>query len=88
MTDPHVEMMREENASTVSETTVIIGYSEGGSMAALFAAAHPERTIGLVLRGIFLATPAEFASGSPRSAAATTSRPTRSCRSFLSSCFS
>ena len=34
-----------------SERTVILGVSEGGPMSALFAAAHPERTIALVLYG-------------------------------------
>ncbi len=32
-----------------SERPVLIGYSEGGVMAALYAAAHPERTTALVL---------------------------------------
>jgi len=41
--------------SAGSERAVIIGYSEGGSMAALFAAAHPERTIGLILYGALIA---------------------------------
>jgi len=38
-----------------SERAVIFGYSEGGSMAALFAAADPERTIGLILYGALIA---------------------------------
>jgi class 3 adenylate cyclase len=32
-----------------SERAALIGYSEGGAMAALYAAAHPERTIALVM---------------------------------------
>ena len=34
-----------------SERAVVIGFSEGGPMAALFAATYPERTIALVLGG-------------------------------------
>lgn len=34
-----------------SRTAAIFGISEGGSMAALFAATHPERTSSLVLYG-------------------------------------
>jgi pimeloyl-ACP methyl ester carboxylesterase len=34
-----------------SERAVVLGHSEGGPMAALFAATYPERTIGLVLFG-------------------------------------
>ena len=36
-----------------SERAVLVGYSEGGPMATLFAAAHPERTIALVLYGSY-----------------------------------
>jgi DNA-binding SARP family transcriptional activator/class 3 adenylate cyclase/alpha-beta hydrolase superfamily lysophospholipase len=36
-----------------SERAVVLGVSEGGSMSALFAATHPERTLGLVLMGAF-----------------------------------
>jgi pimeloyl-ACP methyl ester carboxylesterase len=36
-----------------SERAAIFGISEGGSMAALFAATHPERTSSLVLYGAF-----------------------------------
>jgi pimeloyl-ACP methyl ester carboxylesterase len=35
------------------ERAVIMGVSEGGSLAALFAATHPERTLGVVLYGAF-----------------------------------
>jgi class 3 adenylate cyclase/alpha-beta hydrolase superfamily lysophospholipase len=36
-----------------SERAVIVGISEGGPMSMLFAATHPERTLGLVLVGTF-----------------------------------
>jgi len=36
-----------------SERAVVIGVSEGGAMSALFAAMHPQRTVGLVLIGTF-----------------------------------
>ncbi len=32
-----------------SERTIVVGDSDGGALAALFAATHPERTLGLVL---------------------------------------
>lgn len=41
--------------SADSKRAVIFGYSEGGSLAALFAAADPERTIGLILYGALIA---------------------------------
>ena len=34
-----------------SERAAVIGESEGGPLAMLFAAAHPERTVGLILQG-------------------------------------
>ena len=34
-----------------SERAAIIGESEGGPLSMLFAAAHPERTVGLILQG-------------------------------------
>lgn len=34
-----------------SERAAVVGYSEGGTMCALFAATYPERTIGLVIIG-------------------------------------
>lgn len=34
-----------------SERAAVIGESEGGPLAILFAAAHPERTVGLILQG-------------------------------------
>jgi DNA-binding SARP family transcriptional activator/pimeloyl-ACP methyl ester carboxylesterase len=36
-----------------SERAVVLGVSEGGSMSALFAATHPERTVALALMGAF-----------------------------------
>ena len=36
-----------------SRRAVILGFSDGGSMSTLFAATHPERTLGLVLVGTF-----------------------------------
>jgi class 3 adenylate cyclase len=38
-----------------SERAALIGYSEGASMAALFAATYPERTAALIMYGSFLA---------------------------------
>ncbi len=38
-----------------SSRAALLGYSEGGSMAALFAATYPERTLGLVLYGALVA---------------------------------
>jgi pimeloyl-ACP methyl ester carboxylesterase len=37
-----------------SERAIVLGHSEGGPMATLFAATYPERTIGLVLFGTSL----------------------------------
>jgi pimeloyl-ACP methyl ester carboxylesterase len=34
-----------------SERAYVMGESEGGPLSILFAAAHPERTIGLILQG-------------------------------------
>jgi DNA-binding SARP family transcriptional activator/pimeloyl-ACP methyl ester carboxylesterase len=39
--------------ATRSERAVLLGISEGGSMSALFAATHPQRTRSLVLLGTF-----------------------------------
>jgi len=36
-----------------SERTALLGYSEGGSMCALFAATYPERTVALIMVGSF-----------------------------------
>ena len=38
-----------------AERGVLIGYSEGSSLVALFATTHPERTSGLILYGSFFA---------------------------------
>ena len=38
-----------------SARAVLIGYSEGSSLAALFATTHPERAAGLILYGSFFA---------------------------------
>jgi pimeloyl-ACP methyl ester carboxylesterase/class 3 adenylate cyclase len=38
-----------------SDRATLIGYSEGASMSALFAATYPERTSGLIMYGSFLA---------------------------------
>ncbi len=35
--------------ATESREAVVMGYSDGGNMAALFAATYPERTRGLIL---------------------------------------
>jgi pimeloyl-ACP methyl ester carboxylesterase len=35
------------------DRAVIAGFSEGGTMAAFFAATYPERTEGLILSGTF-----------------------------------
>lgn len=40
--------------AATSERAAIVGYSEGGSMATLFAATHPERTVGLILYGALI----------------------------------
>lgn len=40
-----------------SEQAVVLGVSEGGAMAALFAATYPERTSGLILYGAFAKLP-------------------------------
>ena len=36
-----------------SDRAALLGHSEGGNLAVLFAASHPERTIALVTAGIF-----------------------------------
>ncbi len=42
------------------ERWVVFGGSWGSTLALAYAQAHPERVLGLVLRGIFLATPPEL----------------------------
>jgi pimeloyl-ACP methyl ester carboxylesterase len=36
-----------------SRRAALLGYSEGGPMAALFAATYPERTAALIMHGAF-----------------------------------
>ena len=36
-----------------SERAALLGHSEGGNLAVLFAATHPKRTVALVTAGIF-----------------------------------
>jgi class 3 adenylate cyclase len=51
-----------------SERAAIIGVSEGGAMAALFAAAYPQRTTALVLYGAYarLSSAPDYPEGFPR----------------------
>jgi proline iminopeptidase len=42
------------------ERWLLFGGSWGSTLALLYAQAHPDRVLGLVLRGIFLATPSEI----------------------------
>ena len=42
------------------ESWVIFGGSWGSTLALVYAQAHPQRVLGLVLRGVFLATPSEI----------------------------
>ena len=39
--------------ATGSERTAVLGHSEGGNLAVLYAATHPERVVALVTTGIF-----------------------------------
>ena len=52
-----------------SERAAILGFSEGGPLAELFAAAHPERTAALVLYGTYASPTAapDYPWGMPRS---------------------
>jgi proline iminopeptidase len=43
------------------ERWLLFGGSWGSTLALVYAQAHPRRVLGLVLRGVFLATPAEIA---------------------------
>ena len=60
-TTPHLiadlERLRE---SLGIERWVVFGGSWGSTLALAYAQAHPQRVLGLVLRGIFLASPAEL----------------------------
>ena len=55
---PSLEMRMDDARAVMdaagSERAVVLGVSEGGPMATLFAATYPERTIGLVLFGTSL----------------------------------
>jgi proline iminopeptidase len=52
-----VELLRRELGI---ERWLVFGGSWGSTLALLYAEAHPERCLGLILRGIFLARPAEI----------------------------
>ncbi len=49
--EERIDDMRAVLDAAGSERAVVFGESEGGSMAALYAATYPERTVGLVLYG-------------------------------------
>jgi DNA-binding SARP family transcriptional activator/pimeloyl-ACP methyl ester carboxylesterase len=51
--DERMDDVRAVMDAAGSERAVLLGISEGGSMAALFAATYPERTAGMVLMGTF-----------------------------------
>ena len=53
-----IERLREEIMG--AEKWLVFGGSWGSTLALRYAQAHPERVLGLVLRGIFLATPSEI----------------------------
>lgn len=68
---PHAELERNTTAhlladiETVRETLgverwLVFGGSWGSSLSMLYAQAHPDRVLGLVLRGIFLCRPFDF----------------------------
>jgi len=52
-----IELLRRELGI---ESWLVFGGSWGSTLALLYAQAHPERCLGLILRGIFLARPAEI----------------------------
>jgi proline iminopeptidase len=52
-----VELLRRELGI---ESWLLFGGSWGSTLALLYAEAHPERCLGLILRGVFLARPAEI----------------------------
>ncbi len=52
-----IELLRRELGI---EGWLVFGGSWGSTLALLYAGAHPERCLGLILRGIFLARPAEI----------------------------
>ena len=51
--EENVDDLRAVMDAAGSERADVVGVSEGGAMAALFAAVHPERTRSLVLYGTF-----------------------------------
>ncbi len=60
-TTPHLVADLERLRETLRiERWLVFGGSWGSTLALAYAQAHPERVLGLVLRGIFLATPAEL----------------------------
>ena len=52
-----IELLRRELGV---ESWLVFGGSWGSTLALLYAEAHPERCLGLIMRGIFLARPAEI----------------------------
>ena len=52
-----IELLRREIGV---ESWLVFGGSWGSTLALLYAEAHPERCLGLIMRGIFLARPAEI----------------------------
>jgi proline iminopeptidase len=52
-----IELLRQELGI---ECWLVFGGSWGSTLALLYAEAHPERCLGLILRGVFLARPAEI----------------------------
>ena len=60
-TTPHLVADLERLRETLGvERWLVFGGSWGSTLALAYAQAHPQRVLGLVLRGIFLATPAEL----------------------------
>ena len=60
-TTPHLLADLERLRETLRiERWLVFGGSWGSTLALAYAQAHPERVLGLVLRGIFLATPTEL----------------------------
>lgn len=51
--EQRMDDVRAVMAAVGSERAAIVGFSEGGSVSALFAATHPQRTAALVTFGIF-----------------------------------
>ena len=51
--EERMDEMRAVMDAVGSERAALFGFSEGGTMAAMFAATYPERTLGLILLGTF-----------------------------------